>query len=231
MPDKPFDPAAETGPYGASGHCEPANEHWAAKRRLAMATRSLIDTIVTTSASATELDAAAGVIDQQVKQLATAHRFEGRSHFEREAGLGMGLLGPELNPLDGRCNPVAQDLDIWLTQDRAYAKVNMGWAYEGPPNCVHGGFIAALFDQFLGVGQKLAGQPGFTGTLKVRYIKPTPIATDLLFEGWVERVEGRKAVLKAELKAHDVLTASCEGLFITVPPDVVEALKNRSSDT
>jgi len=86
--------------------------------------------------------------------------------------------------------------------------------------------VAALCDQFLGVGQKLTGQPGFTGTLKVRYLKPTPIATDLRFEGWVERVEGRKNILKAELWAGDVKTATCEGLFISVTKEMVDALKN-----
>ena len=39
----------------------------------------------------------------------------------------------------------------------------VGPAYEGPPGCVHGGFIAAAFDEVLGSTQSLSGSPGMTG--------------------------------------------------------------------
>ena len=89
----------------------------------------------------------------------------------------------------------------------------MDWQYEGPPNSVHGGFVAALFDQFLGVAQKITKQPGFTGTLNIRYLVPTPIDTDLRLEGWVEKTEGRKNFLVSEMRAGDTLTARCEGIL------------------
>ena len=51
-------------------------------------------------------------------------------------------------------------------------------AYEGPPTCVHGGVIAETFDEMLGAANMVAGNPGMTGTLTVRYRKPTPLRTD-----------------------------------------------------
>ena len=97
----------------------------------------------------------------------------------------------ELNPVFGKSNPLAPPFNIWFDGDKAYGQVRMDWQYEGPPNSVHGGFVAALFDQFLGVAQKMTKQPGFTGTLNIRYLVPTPIDTDLRLEGWVEKIEGR----------------------------------------
>ena len=38
--------------------------------------------------------------------------------------------------------------------------MTFGSAYEGPPGCVHGGFVAAAFDEVLGFVQSLGGQPG-----------------------------------------------------------------------
>ena len=49
------------------------------------------------------------------------------------------------------------------------------WPYEGPPSCVHGGVIAETFDEMLGAACIVAGHPGMTGTLTVRYRKPTPL--------------------------------------------------------
>ena len=64
----------------------------------------------------------------------------------------------------------------------ALGLVRFGSAYEGPPGHVHGGFVAAAFDEVLGYVQSLGGRPGMTGTLTVRYRSPTPLYTELRFE-------------------------------------------------
>jgi hypothetical protein len=43
--------------------------------------------------------------------------------------------------------------------------VTFGSAYEGPPGCVHGGYVAAAFDEMLGFVQSLGGNPGMTARL------------------------------------------------------------------
>ena len=45
------------------------------------------------------------------------------------------------------------------------ATVTFGSAYEGPPGCVHGGYVAAAFDEMLGFVQSLGGNPGMTARL------------------------------------------------------------------
>ena len=220
-------------PFETPKDKKPLNEHWAAKRRVADAARRLVSNLLTSTDDAVELNAIAEGIEQQADALARSHRLTGMTAFQRADETLYGdriRLGYEMNPVFGKSNPLAPPFNIWIDNERAYGQVRMDWQYEGPPNSVHGGFVAALFDQFLGVAQKMTGQPGFTGTLSVRYIKPTPIATDLRLEGWVDRVEGRKNFMIAEMWAGDLLTARCEGIFIPARAEVLNKLVNRYVD-
>jgi acyl-coenzyme A thioesterase PaaI-like protein len=81
---------------------------------------------------------------------------------------------------------------------------------------VHGGFVAAAFDEMLGFAQSLTGNPGMTGTLTVRYRAPTPLKAELGLEAWVERVEGRKIFARGTIRAGALLTAEAEGLFVSI---------------
>mgnify|MGYP006303230097 CR=1 FL=1 len=94
-----------------------------------------------------------------------------------------------------------------------------GPAYEGPPGCVHGGWVAAAFDEVLGFAQSLTGIPGMTGTLTVIYRRPTPLETDLRFEARVERTEGRKRFVRGTVTGGGELTAEAEGIFIAIDPE------------
>ena len=102
--------------------------------------------------------------------------------------------------------------------------MTFGSAYEGPPGCVHGGFVAAAFDEVLGFVQSLTGQPGFTGTLEVIYRSPTPLHQELHFDGEVARVEGRKIFTTARVCAGDRLCAEAAGIFISANPEKFESL-------
>ena len=92
------------------------------------------------------------------------------------------------------------------------------WAYEGPPTCVHGGVIAETFDEMLGAAIIVAGNPGMTGTLTVRYRRPTPMRTPLRIEARFLSRDGRKIKTWAGMYDGDLLTAEADGLFIDVNP-------------
>jgi acyl-coenzyme A thioesterase PaaI-like protein len=92
----------------------------------------------------------------------------------------------------------------------------LGDAYEGPPHGVHGGFVAALFDDLLGAAQALVDQPGVTGRLTVHFRHLTPIHEQLRFEGWIDEQVGRRIIAKATCHAGDTLCAEAEGLFLQV---------------
>jgi acyl-coenzyme A thioesterase PaaI-like protein len=99
---------------------------------------------------------------------------------------------------------------------RIVGRVRFGTAYEGPPGCVHGGFIAAIFDELLGLTQSISGKPGMTARLTVSYRSPTPLHTDLRLEGELVGVEGRKIFTVGRCFHGDTLTAEAEGLFISI---------------
>ena len=120
------------------------------------------------------------------------------------------------SPMLGRANPLAPPIELWEEAGVMRGRVAFGPAYEGPPGCAHGGYVAAAFDEVLGSTQSLAGRPGMTGRLTVHYRSPTPLQTELLFEGWIENVTGRKILTRGELRAGDVLCAEAEGLFISI---------------
>ena len=63
-----------------------------------------------------------------------------------------------------------------------------------------------------------------TGTLEVRYRRPTPLHTDLRFDATLDRRDGRKLFTSGRLYAGDELTAEAKGLFITVDFSKVAAM-------
>jgi acyl-CoA thioesterase FadM len=61
-----------------------------------------------------------------------------------------------------------------------------------------------------------SGHPGMTGTLKVRYLKPTPLYQRVDLEAWTDRVEGRRIISKGTMTVNGEVTAEAEGLFVTI---------------
>jgi len=108
--------------------------------------------------------------------------------------------------------------------------VVFGSAYEGPPTCVHGGFVAAAFDEVLGFAQCATGNPGMTGQLTIRYIKPTPLHQTLTFDAGVDRIEDRKIFASGKLFAGETLTAEATGVFISITQDKFQEFIQKNSD-
>lgn len=188
----------------------------ASMRALADATRLLIDNLVATDAPEDVIAAATA----EVK--AAAARFEGHhqgSLYGFSEAANAGLRDDPLfdhSPLIGIANPLAPPMSIREIDGVIVAEANFGLAYEGPPGCVHGGYVAAAFDEVLGATQSLSGAPGMTGTLSIRYESPTPLKSDLRFEGRLVGVERRKIFVEGSCFAGDRLTATATGIFISM---------------
>jgi acyl-coenzyme A thioesterase PaaI-like protein len=203
-------------------------EMWAQKRRLAAAMRNVIERLVPSNAPADELRIAADALERYAEALKAHPRLKRTpGHAESATAGDVGAFFDQ-SPLIGVSNPLAPPIHIGPTGDRsAAATVTFGSAYEGPPGSVHGGFVAAAFDEVLGYVQSMSGRGGFTGTLTVRYRKPTPLHTELDFEAEIDRIEGRKIFARGNLYAGDLLCAEAEGIFITVGMDRFEELERR----
>ena len=63
-----------------------------------------------------------------------------------------------------------------------------------------------------------------TGTLTIRYRKPTPLHVDLRFEAELTSIEGRKIFTEGRVYADGVLTAEADAVFISVPQERMDAL-------
>jgi len=106
------------------------------------------------------------------------------------------------------------DLTIGFEAGVTRGTVNFGISFEGPPGCVHGGYVAHFFDQVLGQHNLYAEVPAVTGTLSVRYRKGTPLLRDLEFEIRHESAGERKVITRGSLSADGEVFAEGEGTFI-----------------
>jgi len=190
--------------------------------RLADELRRIIELLTLVDAPAEELaraaDAAAAFAERLDEWLPKrTWSYEG---FSETAMAGSPMAFFDRSPLIGRANPLAPPIDLVIVGEGDEAHVEgrarFSAAYEGPPGNVHGGFVAAAFDEVLGMAQTLSGQTGMTGTLKIVYRSPTPLYEELRFQARVDRVEGRKTFVVGTCHAGDRLTAESEGIFISV---------------
>ena len=78
---------------------------------------------------------------------------------------------------------------------------------------------AELFDELLGLSNILAGLGAMTGTLTIRYRRPTPLLAPLELAARHTGNEGRKVYAWGGIYHLGELTAEADGIFIHVPPD------------
>ena len=98
------------------------------------------------------------------------------------------------------------------------------------PGYVYGGLIASLIDchgtgTAAGAGYRAEGrEPGsepplryVTASLKVDYLRPTPLGPELEIRGRVREVKGRKVVVEAWLLANGEVCARGEVIAVRLP--------------
>jgi len=134
----------------------------------------------------------------------------------------------DFSPLAGLANPLAPPMSIGKEDDaRLVATLVFSNAFEGGPGLAHGGYVAAAFDELLGLTQSLTGEAGMTGKLKVRYRSPCPLNTELRMEGRVHQREGQKIVARGTMHAGDRLVADGEATFVVLEDEVYRAKVSR----
>lgn len=183
---------------------------------LALATRRVIDAVLTAeTATDDELARAAAQVDAAASMLGrSADDPTGtRNRFER----AYSDYVPR-SPVIGTVHPIAPPLTYrWdAAQQTLHAMGTLPAAYEGPPGYVHGGMLAMLFDEVIGMGNIVAGHPGMTASLTVDYRRPTPLYVPLRFEARVDRIDGNAIHASGTCHANDVLTARATGRFVIV---------------
>lgn len=119
------------------------------------------------------------------------------------------------DPITGPENAIAPPLRLYGNSDGTVSGVvTLGLPYQGQPGHVHGGICAMLVDHTLGVANAWAGLSGMTGTLTLRYERPTPLFEPLTLCGWQERVDGRKIWTLGTLSTGGETCVSAHAIFI-----------------
>ena len=192
--------------------------------RLAQGLRQVLQHSATSTAADDVMSRAADLIDQAAQLLEPGPHGRGY-HGSAEGSVGGVPHGfTSHSPVTGPLNALASIVTLSSSDTEVVADVTFGDAYEGPPGHVHGGLIAAIFDEVLGFAQALSGAPGMTGKLEITYRAPTPLHTPLRVVGRFERIDGRKIFTTGTIHAGDRLCAEAKGLFISVRPERFGAL-------
>ena len=114
----------------------------------------------------------------------------------------------------GPHHPLRPELRIAHEDGLTHGTVRFGVTFEGPPGCVHGGFVAHFFDQILGQHNLYSRIPAMTGTLSVRFKQGTPILRELAFDVRHERRGARKVITSGRLAADGVVFSVAVGTFV-----------------
>jgi acyl-coenzyme A thioesterase PaaI-like protein len=198
------------------------------RNRLAAASRRLSSLLVGRPIGDAELSGVAESFEALVDQLEAAAG-EGRRERELPDPTGPAQDLFATSPLIGFANPIAPPARVWAVERddgsvALHGRVNFDYHFEGPPTCVHGGAIAALFDEMLGATNLLNDRGGMTGTLTIVYRRPTPLLADLDLFAEQTGVEGRKLLVRGTISHEGQVTAEANGIFITVDPDKMRSI-------
>jgi acyl-coenzyme A thioesterase PaaI-like protein len=114
----------------------------------------------------------------------------------------------------GTCNPLAPPVEIWFEPPMARGRVVFAPTYEGAPGCVHGAALAAAFDIILTAANVLADAAGPTVQLSIRYLKPTLVGVESVFEASVTELTDRRTHSTGRLLQDGVVKVEAVGEFV-----------------
>lgn len=120
--------------------------------------------------------------------------------------------------VSGGANPMGLGAWLWRDGDHAVMEATLGKAFEGAPQRAHGGIVAALIDETMGLVLAIHEALAFTVQLDITYLAPTPINETIYARAWLERKEGRKMFMRAEVTSGATTIAEASSLFIEVDP-------------
>jgi acyl-coenzyme A thioesterase PaaI-like protein len=202
-----------------------------AKREVAAELRAFIHAIAASNASAEQLRELAAQLRAQSDLLTDPGEERAAAAPAHVALAGMEDF-LDRSPITGRANPMAPPAALTADLEAGVVRgeVHFGAAFEGAPGLVHGGFVAAVLDEALGMACIFSGTQGMTGELTTRYRHHTPVATPLRVEARLVSVDGRKIRTAGEIYHGDLVVAEASGLFIVVDTGKFERLAAARSE-
>ena len=200
----------------------------AAHLELVHAVRALTEAVVATDIGAPERAEIAATLATLTHRLRSMQRDplirlarhpNGRLENLTQAGAG------RLNP---QAPPVVFDHHEVHTESPPVAveicgRVTLTAAHSGPPGKAHGGVVATILDEALGVAATAAGATGLTAGLNLSYKAATPYGVELSVRARYTGSEGRKHFATGELTHGTAVCAVAEAVFVApragTPPE------------
>ncbi len=140
----------------------------------------------------------------------------------------------------GRLNDQGHQIKSYWDGDESVCHFLPDPKYISIPGYVYGGLLASLIDchgtgTAAAAGYRAEARPMdsepplrfLTASLRVDYLKPTPLGIVLEVRGKVKEVKGRKVVIEEWIKAGDLITVRGEMVAVQVPDQMVLELLRR----
>lgn len=143
----------------------------------------------------------------------------------------------------GRLNEFGLQIKSYWEGDEAVCTYRAREYHTAVPGYVYGGLIASLIDchstgtaaaaAYREAGRDMGTEPGFrflTASLKVDYLKPTPIDGPLTIRARVKEIKGRKMVVTSSLYAGELECARGEVVAVQVPDAMMDQILGKAAD-
>jgi acyl-coenzyme A thioesterase PaaI-like protein len=130
----------------------------------------------------------------------------------------------------GRLNPDGHQIKSYWAGGETICEFQPKPEHTAIPGFVYGGLIASLIDchgtgtaaaaVYQAENRPMDSDPAvrfLTGTLNVKYLKPTPLGPPIVLRGKIREIKGRKVVVDITVNVENTVTATGEVVAIQVP--------------
>lgn len=140
----------------------------------------------------------------------------------------------------GRLNPDGLHIKSVWNGNEAIARFTPHSYHTAIPGYVYGGLLASLIDCH-GTGTAAAAayaaagrEPGtapylrfVTASLRVNFLRPTPLGPELIIHGRVKEMAGRKVVIEAWIEVDGETTVQGEVVAVQIPECMLANLRDQ----
>ena len=111
---------------------------------------------------------------------------------------------------------------------RTWARAWFGPGAEGPPGHAHGGALAALLDEAMGMAALATGRVVVAARIEVDFRALVPLGRVVTVESAVGEAEGKKVPVRAVLRVDGAAACEATGLFVEIGEEGLGAAAERA---
>ncbi|MFW9971810.1 MAG: PaaI family thioesterase [Candidatus Odinarchaeota archaeon] len=134
----------------------------------------------------------------------------------------------------GRLNEFGMKIKSYWNGEESVARFTPKSYHTAFPGFVYGGLLASIIDchgtgtaaaaAYTTEGREMGTEPELryvTASIRVDYIKPTPMNTELVLIGRIKEIEGKKVIVDVEVLANEEICVRGEVLAVKIPKSMM----------